>query len=56
VTVRQCPRCELRFSNESELESHLVSDHGVDPEDLPDPLHYPRHRDEEEEDGSATAT
>lgn len=28
--VRQCPRCELRFGDEWELEDHLSADHGVD--------------------------
>lgn len=32
--VRHCPRCELRFRNDSELKQHLVFDHGVDPEKL----------------------
>ena len=32
--VRQCPRCELRFTSESELKSHLMDDHDVDPEAL----------------------
>lgn len=28
--VRQCPRCELRFLDEWELQDHLRADHGVD--------------------------
>lgn len=28
--VRQCPRCELRFFDEWELEDHLRADHRVD--------------------------
>lgn len=32
--VRHCPRCELRFRDDSELKQHLVFDHGVDPEKL----------------------
>ncbi len=39
MAVRQCPRCELRFRDEAELKSHLVADHGVDPEQLEQP--YP---------------
>ena len=34
MSVHQCPRCELRFEHDSELKSHLVTDHGVDPEEL----------------------
>lgn len=34
MTVRQCPRCELRFRDEAETRQHLVDDHGVDPERL----------------------
>src|SRR3954452_19909080 len=25
--IRQCPRCELRFTSSSELEDHLANDH-----------------------------
>ena len=28
--VRQCPRCELRFLDEWELQDHLRADHHVD--------------------------
>lgn len=31
MAVRQCPKCDLRFTNESELEDHLLRDHD-DPE------------------------
>jgi hypothetical protein len=34
MRVHQCPRCELRFSDEHEVKQHLVDDHGVDPEIL----------------------
>jgi hypothetical protein len=34
MAVHQCPRCELRFRGESEVRSHLVDDHDVDPEAL----------------------
>lgn len=27
--IRQCPRCELRFLDEWELEDHLASDHDL---------------------------
>jgi hypothetical protein len=27
ATVRQCPLCELRFSNSNELEDHIARDH-----------------------------
>jgi hypothetical protein len=27
VHIRQCPRCELRFTSSSELEHHLIEDH-----------------------------
>jgi hypothetical protein len=27
ATVRQCPLCELRFTNSNELEDHLTRDH-----------------------------
>lgn len=30
VRVRQCPRCELRFLDEWELQDHLRTDHRVD--------------------------
>lgn len=32
----QCPKCELRFAVDGELDDHLVRDHGVDPLRLPD--------------------
>ena len=32
MRVHQCPRCELRFRQESEVASHLIDDHGVEPE------------------------
>ncbi len=25
--IRQCPRCELRFTSSSELDDHLINDH-----------------------------
>lgn len=31
MAVHQCPRCELRFRNETELNFHMTSDHQVDP-------------------------
>lgn len=34
MRVHQCPRCELKFSDEHEVKQHLVDDHGVDPENL----------------------
>lgn len=34
--MRQCPKCVLRFELVDELDDHLVVDHGVDPEALPD--------------------
>lgn len=37
MAVHQCPRCELRFADKAELSSHLVVDHGLDPEDLAGP-------------------
>ena len=27
ATVRQCPQCELRFTNSNELEDHIARDH-----------------------------
>jgi hypothetical protein len=36
MTVRQCPRCELRFTVVAELRAHLVDEHGVDPDTLDD--------------------
>ncbi len=27
MPVMQCPKCELRFTNESELDWHLENDH-----------------------------
>lgn len=35
-TVRQCPKCMLRFLSADELDDHLKRDHRVDPEALPD--------------------
>ncbi len=37
--VHTCPRCDLRFENERELEDHLERDHGVEvePGQEPDP-------------------
>lgn len=32
MDVHQCPRCELRFRNTSELRSHFEVDHAGDPE------------------------
>lgn len=34
MRVHQCPKCELRFSDENEVKQHLVDDHGVAPEEL----------------------
>ncbi len=34
--MRQCPKCELRFLTDAELDDHLITDHGVDPDVLPD--------------------
>jgi hypothetical protein len=31
VRIRQCPRCELRFTSSSELEDHLSTDHRPSP-------------------------
>ena len=31
MAIHQCPRCELRFMSSSELEWHLVEDHGSPP-------------------------
>ncbi len=56
--ARQCPRCELRFLNDSEVRDHLILDHGMDPEqlELPYPLpgrRGPRSRSETPRDKSA---
>jgi hypothetical protein len=34
MRVHQCPKCELRFSDEHEVKQHLIDDHGVDPEEF----------------------
>jgi len=34
MSIHQCPKCELRFSLMPEVRTHLVEDHGVDPEML----------------------
>lgn len=39
MSVHQCPRCELRFRNEAELNYHLTSDHRVDPQSV-EPIRY----------------
>lgn len=49
MTVHQCPRCDLRFPDLPEVQSHLVDDHGIDPGDLEPRLsgaghHVPVHR------------
>ena len=36
TTVRQCPQCELRFTNSYELEDHLARDHDQHDESEPD--------------------
>ena len=40
MAILQCPKCELRFTNESELQDHLENDH-EDPDtperDVPSP-------------------
>jgi hypothetical protein len=28
MAIHQCPRCELRFASTSEVEWHLLEDHG----------------------------
>ena len=30
MSVHTCPRCELRFERQVELEAHLRDDHGID--------------------------
>ena len=32
MDIHHCPRCELRFANDSEVRDHLVTDHHLDPE------------------------
>ena len=32
MRVHQCPRCELRFREKSEVAAHLIDEHGVDPD------------------------
>jgi hypothetical protein len=39
MSVHQCPRCELRFRNETELNYHLTSEHQVDPQSV-EPFRY----------------
>jgi GABA permease len=39
MSVHQCPRCELRFANNSEYVDHLRMEHGVDPRNL-ESIHY----------------
>ncbi len=34
--VSQCPKCELRFAVDEELDDHLARDHRVPREGLPD--------------------
>ena len=40
MAIQQCPKCELRFANDSELDDHLMRDHD-DPEssefEVPEP-------------------
>jgi hypothetical protein len=37
--IHTCPRCELRFTSDTELTDHLKIDHHADPEEF-DRLHY----------------
>src|SRR3954452_10045398 len=37
--IHTCPRCELRFTSETELTDHLKVDHHADPEEF-ERLHY----------------
>ncbi|MGH7645389.1 MAG: hypothetical protein ACREMR_07355 [Gemmatimonadales bacterium] len=39
--ARQCPRCELRFTTAAEVREHLISDHGMTPEQLAEPYPLP---------------
>jgi len=32
MTIRQCPRCDLRFATGSELDAHLATDHDERPD------------------------
>lgn len=32
MAVHTCPRCELRFEREAEVQDHLVTDHRLDPD------------------------
>jgi uncharacterized C2H2 Zn-finger protein len=48
MTVYQCPKCELRFSYETEVEDHLEQDHhhkDGDERDVPTPpkWHHAHH-------------
>lgn len=45
MAIYQCPRCELRFRNESEYSFHLKAEHGADPSRL-DPYAYGREREQ----------
>ena len=38
MSVRHCPRCELRFSDEAGVKDHLILDHRVEPEKLEERL------------------
>ncbi|MGH8902597.1 MAG: hypothetical protein ACRDYA_13205 [Egibacteraceae bacterium] len=41
MTVKQCPRCELRFRVDAEVREHLIDDHGMLPEQLEHPYPLP---------------
>lgn len=45
MAIYQCPRCELRFRNESEYSYHLKAEHSADPSRL-DPYAYGREREQ----------
>jgi hypothetical protein len=42
MPIHQCPRCELRFLSKSEVEWHLVEDHGSPPPESYLPAVIPR--------------
>jgi hypothetical protein len=43
VSVHQCPKCELRFTWQTELDAHCRDEHPDFHHDYPTPAHMARH-------------
>jgi hypothetical protein len=45
MTIHQCPKCELRFTWETELDDHCVNDHPQFKHEYPVRKHAPEQHD-----------